>query len=53
MALIKCPDCGKEFSDQATHCPNCGKPNSYVQQANPNGVTPNNGYNSYASTPHL
>ena len=51
MALIKCPDCGKEFSDQATHCPNCGKPNSYVQQANPNGVTPNNGYNSYASTP--
>ena len=27
MALIKCPDCGKEFSDQAAACPNCGRPN--------------------------
>lgn len=27
MALIKCPDCGKEFSDQASACPNCGRPN--------------------------
>ena len=27
MALIKCPDCGKEFSDQAVACPNCGRPN--------------------------
>lgn len=28
MALIKCPDCGKEFSDQAVACPNCGRPNA-------------------------
>ncbi len=26
MALIKCPECGKEISDQAESCPNCGTP---------------------------
>lgn len=26
MALIKCPDCGREFSDLATVCPNCARP---------------------------
>ena len=26
MALIKCPECGKEISDQAANCPNCGFP---------------------------
>ena len=26
MALITCPDCGKQLSDQATACPNCGHP---------------------------
>jgi len=25
MALIKCPDCGKEFSEQAPTCPQCGR----------------------------
>ena len=24
MALIQCPDCGKEFSDSSKQCPNCG-----------------------------
>ena len=24
MALIKCPECGKEVSDTANSCPNCG-----------------------------
>lgn len=24
MALIKCPECGREVSDKATSCPNCG-----------------------------
>lgn len=24
MALIKCPECGKEISDKATVCINCG-----------------------------
>lgn len=26
MALIKCPECGKEISDKASNCPNCGCP---------------------------
>lgn len=26
MALIKCPECGKEISDNAQFCPNCGCP---------------------------
>lgn len=26
MALIKCPECGKEISDKAGHCPSCGAP---------------------------
>lgn len=28
MALIKCPECGKEISDKALSCPNCGCPSS-------------------------
>lgn len=26
MALIKCPECGKEISDRAEACPNCAYP---------------------------
>ena len=26
MALIKCPECGKQVSDQAPTCPSCGSP---------------------------
>lgn len=26
MSLIKCPECGKDVSDQAKFCPNCGCP---------------------------
>ncbi len=26
MALIMCPECGKEISDKAISCPNCGLP---------------------------
>ena len=26
MALISCPECGREVSDQAPVCPNCGAP---------------------------
>ena len=26
MALINCPECGKEISDIAQSCPNCGRP---------------------------
>ena len=30
MALIKCTECGKEFSDKANACPNCGCPISEI-----------------------
>ena len=26
MALIHCPECGKEISNMTQACPNCGKP---------------------------
>lgn len=26
MALITCPECGKQISDKATACPGCGSP---------------------------
>src|SRR3989338_10765011 len=26
MALIQCPDCGRDVSTLATACPNCGRP---------------------------
>lgn len=28
MALINCPECGREISDKAVACPNCGCPSS-------------------------
>ena len=31
MALIKCPECGKEVSDKAKACPNCGYPIASTQ----------------------
>lgn len=42
MALITCPECGKEYSDQANACPNCACPsprtingNSYNRESVP------------------
>lgn len=32
MALIRCPECGKEFSDKAHACPNCGCPTDKIVQ---------------------
>lgn len=32
MAMINCPECGKEISDRAESCPNCGCPNAYFNQ---------------------
>ena len=26
MALINCPECGKQISDRAASCPDCGYP---------------------------
>ena len=34
MALIKCPECGKEVSDKAQSCINCGCPLAGI---NPSG----------------
>ncbi len=34
MALIRCEECGKEFSDKADACPNCGCPNSQKATVN-------------------
>lgn len=31
MALIKCPECGKEMSDRAECCPQCGMPINEVK----------------------
>ena len=30
MALIICPECGKEYSDRAGACPNCACPAPHV-----------------------
>lgn len=35
MALIKCPECARDVSDQAASCPHCGYP---LQRTN--GATP-------------
>jgi len=29
MALIKCPECGKQISEKADKCPHCGLPSQY------------------------
>ena len=36
MAMIKCTECGKEYSDKASACPNCGCPVSYSAKENTN-----------------
>lgn len=43
MALIICPDCGKEFSDLAHACPNCGRPNNTTQYIKREKATMNKG----------
>lgn len=35
MALIKCPDCGREVSDKASSCPQCGCP---LTEISPSGI---------------
>lgn len=37
MALIKCPECGKEISDSAMVCPNCGHKNT-TRKSNPKAL---------------
>ena len=42
MALIKCPECGREISDKVKACPQCGYPfedtKTQIDQINNNGV---------------
>ena len=35
MAIIKCPECGRDVSDRAKSCPNCGYP---IENTTPSGV---------------
>ena len=42
MALIKCPECGKEISDKAGACPHCGCPIGNTEQATQNNVGKSN-----------
>lgn len=35
MALIKCPECGGDLSDQAGSCPHCGRPMSGISTSTP------------------
>lgn len=38
MALIKCPECGKNFSDKAPGCPECGCPTKYALKGSSSAV---------------
>lgn len=39
MALIKCPECGKNVSDKASACPDCGNPISSTNASNDSSGT--------------
>lgn len=38
MAMVACPECGKELSDAAPACPSCGKPNVKAQPKRSVGI---------------
>ena len=40
MALIKCPECGKEISDKAKACIHCGYPLDYLETTSEQPVVP-------------
>lgn len=42
MALIKCPECGKEISDKAGRCPHCGYPINSVPEYETNNMRQQN-----------
>lgn len=46
MALIQCPECGKEYSDKAAACPNCGCP---IEEAKNTQITVSNQIRSVES----
>jgi len=52
MALIKCPECGKEISSLAPSCPNCGYPmDTRTVYATPEDAKPMDGEIPSANTP--
>lgn len=51
MALIKCPECGKEVSDKASACINCGYPIQDTNQAVENPIVAL--FDEYAATYHI
>ena len=52
MALIKCPECSREVSEQATACPNCGYPVNRMNKTYENH-NKNSGANYPRSQPEL
>lgn len=38
MALVQCPECAKQISDQAASCPHCGAPRATVKVDATQGV---------------
>lgn len=40
MALVKCPDCGKEVSTEAKACPHCGRPSTSSTPTQPTPTQP-------------
>ena len=50
MALITCPECGKEISDKATTCPNCGAPVNTTNTPDP-VPQPNTNYSEKYRSP--
>ncbi|WP_249303408.1 zinc-ribbon domain-containing protein [Qiania dongpingensis] len=47
MALIKCPECGKEVSDKAAACPNCGFPLDLYAEAKRDNKADSNCHDKY------
>ncbi len=56
MAMIKCPECGKEISDLAEKCPNCGFPLGFNSTTtipiNTEDKTNSNPYNNSYNNPY-
>lgn len=50
MALIKCPECGKEVSDNAVSCPGCGFPLKKDSHSGVENVTRNADAGTYVNS---
>ena len=51
MALISCPECGREISDKAVSCPHCGYPLTPAKETEPKEVNANGGSGSESAQP--